>query len=254
MMDAKFPNTMMDRAVAEIQRTAATWLVVLLAAMIYLVPGAADLLQYDRRAMAGGEWWRYFTGYVTHWNPEHLFWDVLMFAVVGRIVERQSRWRMIALCAGSATAISGFTWFARSDVVLCRGLSGIDTALFTYLAVVILANAVAHRQWVRCLISGVLFAGFAAKLLFEVVTGSTLFVDSDRAGFVVLTEAHVLGALAGITAAWIAWREIPPQFLSATTPARDPRQATEETDQDGLFDDNRGLSELQLVTPFPPLP
>ena len=187
--------------------TAVTWLVALFAATVYVVPGAADLLQYDRQAMAGGQWWRYFTGYVTHWNAEHLFWDVLMFVVVGCMVESQSRWRMISLCLGSAAAISGFTWFARTDVAVCRGLSGIDTALFTYLAIAILVDAVVHRQWVRCFASGVLFAGFGGKLVFEVVTGSTLFVNSDRAGFVVLIEAHVLGALAGIAMAWIGWRQ-----------------------------------------------
>ncbi len=100
---------------------------------------------------------------------------------------------MIGLGLGSAIAISGFTWFARTDVAVCRGLSGIDTALFTYVAVVILVNAVAHHQWAQCLVSGLLFAGFGGKLVFEAVTGSTLFVNSARAGFVVLIEAHVLG-------------------------------------------------------------
>ncbi len=119
------------------------------------------------------------------------------------MVENQSRWRMIGLGLGSAIAISGFTWFARTDVAVCRGLSGIDTALFTYVAVVILVNAVAHHQWARCLVSGLLFAGFGGKLVFEAVTGSTLFVNSARAGFVVLIEAHVLGALAGIVMAGI---------------------------------------------------
>jgi rhomboid family GlyGly-CTERM serine protease len=202
-MEAIRNSSLTCMAVAELRRSATTWCVALIAIAVYFVPGAADLLQYHRQAMAEGQWWRHFTGFVTHWNAEHLFWDVLMFVVLGCMVESQSRWRMIGLCLGSATAISGFTWCARTDVSVCRGLSGIDTALFTYVAVMILLHAVTRRQWTRCFVSGLLLAGFGGKLLFEAVTGSTLFVNSDRAGFVVLIEAHVLGALAGIVLAGI---------------------------------------------------
>ncbi|MHB8861574.1 MAG: rhombosortase [Pirellulaceae bacterium] len=186
-----------------LQRTAVTWFIALVALAVHVLPGAVDMLQFDRQALAAGEWWRYLTGYVAHWSTDHLFWDVLMFIVLGCIVESQSRARMVGLCLGSAVAISTYIWFGRTDVVLCRGLSGIDTALFTYTAVMILVTAIAERRWVRCLVAGVLFAGFGSKLLFEAFTGSTLFVNSDRADFVVVIEAHVLGALAGIALAGI---------------------------------------------------
>ncbi len=76
-------NSLTCMAVAELRRSATTWCVALIAIAVYLVPGAADLLQYNRQAMAEGQWWRHLTGYVTHWNAEHLFWDVLVFIVLG---------------------------------------------------------------------------------------------------------------------------------------------------------------------------
>lgn len=111
-----------------------------------------------------------------------------MFVVLGCMVEIQSRLRMISLCVGSAIVISGFTWFGNSDLATYRGLSGIDTALFVSVAISIAATAVAQQQWTRAAIPGLLLFGLTGKLLFEAITGSTLFVDSDASGFVVLVE------------------------------------------------------------------
>ena len=170
----------------------------LIAIMVQVVPGAAELLQFDRSAITVGQWWRLLTGHLTHWGPDHLFWDVLMFVALGCLVEIQSRRRLIGLCLGSAIVISSFIWFGSPDLEIYRGLSGIDTALFVSVAISVAATAVAQRQWARALISGLLFVGFTGKLLFEAITGSALFVDSDASGFVVLVEAHLLGAVVAV--------------------------------------------------------
>ena len=88
----------------------------------------------DRQAIQAGQAWRLLTGYLAHWSLDHLFWDVLMFVVLGCLVESRSRWRLIGLCLGSALAISAVCPVVADDIPICRGLSGIDTALFTYLA------------------------------------------------------------------------------------------------------------------------
>jgi hypothetical protein len=47
--------------------------------------------------------------------------------------------------------------------------------------------------------------GFVAKVVWELATGSTLFIDSSRAGFVPLPLAHTAGGLVGV-AVWLAGR------------------------------------------------
>ena len=199
-----------------IRHAALTWGIALTAVVVHFVPDAAQWLQYDRQALMAGAWWRGLTGHLVHWNTEHLMWDLLMFVVLGYLIERQSHGRLLWLWLGSAAAISAFVWFARPDVATYRGLSGIDTALFVYLAVMLVVDAVQHRQFGRGLSAGMLLTGLAGKLLFESATGGTMFVDSHAAGFGVLIEAHLLGALVGILVVGLSWRRCPVAVCSGT--------------------------------------
>ena len=187
-----------------VQRAMLTWGIALTAVAVHVIPDADQWLQYDRQALVAGAWWRFLTGHLVHWNTDHLVWDLLMFVVLGCLIERQSRRRLLWLCLGSAAAISSFVWFARPDVATYRGLSGIDTALFVNLGTVLVVEAIQHRQY-GADFSGMLLAGLACKLLFESATGGTIFVDSHAAGFGVLIEAHLLGALVGTLAVGLSW-------------------------------------------------
>jgi hypothetical protein len=82
-MVVPFPSATGPERSAVLQRTAVTWFIALVALAVHFLPGAVDMLEFDRQALAAGEWWRYLTGYVTHWSTNHLFWDVLMFVVLG---------------------------------------------------------------------------------------------------------------------------------------------------------------------------
>ena len=73
--------------------------VALMAVTVHLVPGSAQWLQYDRQAVLAGAWWRCLTGHLVHWNTEHLVWDLLMFVVLGYLIERQSRWPAVVALA-----------------------------------------------------------------------------------------------------------------------------------------------------------
>jgi rhomboid family GlyGly-CTERM serine protease len=192
-----------------ILQAALTWSIALTVVVVHFVPAAAQWLQYDRQVLLAGQWWRFLTGHLVHWNTEHLVWDLLMFVVLGYLIERQSRCRLLGLLLGSATAISSYVWCVRPDVVTYRGLSGIDTALFVYLAAMLVVDAVQNRQLGRGLAAGMLLASLASKLFFESATGGTLFVNSNAAGFGVLIEAHLLGALVGVLVVGLCCRRFP---------------------------------------------
>ena len=68
-------------------------------AFIAVVPGLSESLQFDREAVAGGEIWRIVTGHFCHWNFDHLFWDLSMFLILGAMLERDERPRLL-ICLG----------------------------------------------------------------------------------------------------------------------------------------------------------
>ena len=180
------------------------WLTCILAAIALLAQTNDDIgqcLAYDRTAIIAGEVWRLVTGHLTHWNADHLFWDIAMFMILGVIVERRNARHFAGLLAAAALAISAVLWFCHPAIVQYRGLSGIDSALFTYAAIMLSVEARQARRPALSRLILVSLAGFASKVGYEFVTGSTLFVSSSEAGFSPLASAHLIGGLVGAVGA-----------------------------------------------------
>lgn len=178
------------------------WLTLLggvVALALGLSSAAAAALQLDRVAFGGGAWWQLLTGHFTHWTGDHLAWDVLAFLALGGFVELHSRRAFAAVALGSALVISvGVLWLAPA-LATYRGLSGIDSALFTTAAAILLRRARAARSVVGTVLPLAALLGFAGKIAFELTTGRALFVASSAA-FVPVPLAHLLGALVGLAA------------------------------------------------------
>lgn len=167
------------------------------AVLIYLVPSLGEGLQFDRAAIDTGDWWRLLTCHWTHWSLDHLFWDTLVFVVLGAACERSSRTRFLACVAGSAMACSLAVWLFLPQVEVYRGLSGIDSALFALVGVSLLRVAATEGRWGTLVAAGTLVIAFVGKTSFEVMAGTTIFVDSAATGTVSVPLAHVVGAVLG---------------------------------------------------------
>lgn len=170
------------------------------AIVLHTSSALGDLLLFDRTAIAAGEYWRLFTGHLTHWSTEHLIWDVFMFVLLASMIEKRGRVCLLATMLASTGLISATIWICQTEVTVYRGLSGLDSALFTFVLMNLVRSALRQRQ---PLIVGALIvfaAGFVGKLLWELVTGSTLFVNSSAAGFTPLPLVHAAGGIAGILA------------------------------------------------------
>jgi hypothetical protein len=89
-------------------------------------------------------------------------------------------------------------WTCLPEMNTYRGLSGIDSAVFVLLAVMILSESIADRQhgW-TAMCTAVLLA-FAGKVGYECVTDATLFVDSAAASMIPIPLAHVVGGIVGL--------------------------------------------------------
>lgn len=163
---------------------------------IYAIPGASDLLQLDFARTADGEVWRIVTGHWTHFGASHLFWDLLMFVILAIACESKSGWWFapaIGLMAVSASAVVAVTC---EDVLVYRGLSGLDTGLFTWFVAGQMGQSLRKKQWSSGWLYAAMLAALLGKLAFEAATGGTLFVAEGE--FRPLVEVHIAGAIVGL--------------------------------------------------------
>ncbi len=177
-----------------------TLLLTLGVAIIVALPAVVPALEFDRHAIATGDWGRMITGHLTHWTLDHAFWDGAMFLALGTLCEVRWPRRFLACLAGAPIVISVALWCGTPELNTYRGLSGIDSALFTLAVGCLLCEAVGEGRRNYALLLTALLVAFAGKIGYEFATGATLFVDSTTA-FVPIPLAHIAGGAVGIVAA-----------------------------------------------------
>jgi len=177
----------------------ATTLLGLAAVVVYLAPWGNLSLEFSRRTIAGGEIWRLLTCHWTHFSFEHFVWNLLPFVWLGALCERRDRQGFLLCTIGSALAISVYVFLFVPELSSYRGLSGLDSALFGFIAVGRVNDAVKARNRMKCLLLGLCASLFAAKIGYETVCRAPLFVSHVEAGFVPVPGAHAVGFLVGAT-------------------------------------------------------
>lgn len=186
---------------ASIDIRAAGWTAALAAfAAIAAWPPLAGALQFEHSALPS-EPWRLLTCHWAHWHLDHLCWNLAVFMALGAMMEIRSRARFLACVVSSALVISATLIVARPELVLYRGLSGIDSALFAAVVVVLLRDAVAARQWQTSSWLALAVTALLAKIAFESVTGRCLFVDTTT--FTPIPLVHTAGAIVGVIVALV---------------------------------------------------
>lgn len=174
-----------------------TLLLVALALVIHLT-GMDAMLQWSR-PMPGESisWLMYFvttfTSHFTHWNTQHLLWNVLAIAVLGTMIEQHTRRGLLACVLVSAIAIIGALQLTSPDMLSYRGLSGIASGLFVMTAVLLIAKASSRAATIM---PSVALTAFVCKAIYECATGKLLFVSPE--GFLPCPLSHVMGGAAGV--------------------------------------------------------
>lgn len=171
----------------------ATLFVAAIAVGVALLPASwrdACLLRIDGGGMTSVTW---ITGHMVHVSLSHLVWDVLMFVVLGVMVERAvGSFRFVAfMCVAMLGVALGVRWLC-TDLAWYAGLSGIDSALAGFVA----AGWLRHRD-LRRYCGAVVLGGIMLKSGYEVVTSSTAFADLAP-GVVPVPVAHLAGGLIGV--------------------------------------------------------
>ena len=146
-------------------------------------------LDYNRAAIFRGQLWRLATAHLTHWSQPHAGWCALAFVILHLSCDVRSRRLTYVVMAASAAGISlGLLLLPRVGVY--RGLSGIDSALYGLLTVLLVRNHQTSRASAALILMALL--AFASKLLWELYTRRAVFAGSEG-GLIPLPFAHAPG-------------------------------------------------------------
>ncbi|MDB5290983.1 MAG: rrtA [Phycisphaerales bacterium] len=181
-----------------LQLPAITLCASLAACAIFGLANVSALLQYDVAALRHGQFWRLLTCHFTHWSASHLLWSGLAFLVLGAICELRDRTQFLVCCISSSLLISLSIQWMLPALTTYRGLSGIDSALFTLAAVTISREGIrAGRRGIVLAVAATLIA-FAGKIIFELCTDRCVFVNTSTVAFAPVPLAHLIGAVVGL--------------------------------------------------------
>jgi membrane associated rhomboid family serine protease len=128
-----------------------------------------------------------------------------MFALLAPLLEGRRRTIFIGTVVAAAVLIPLYLWFAQPQIETFRGLSGVDTAIFGALCVLLCREMVTHRDRKGLAILAFQVTAFAGKLTYEHVTGRCFLVHNE--GWSPVTSAHIVGVAIGVgcASAFAAW-------------------------------------------------
>ncbi|WP_221029273.1 rhombosortase [Actomonas aquatica] len=172
-----------------------------LAVAIALIPGATELFQFDRSAALGSvQWSRLFTAHLTHFEADHLRWDVLALLLLGTLAERTDRRATALTLLLAAPAIGLGVLLFQPHFDTYRGLSGLDSALYGLITARLLVDGWRERHDFTISIAALALIGFVLKTGFELLTAETVF--SDSLTFAPVPLAHLIGLGVGCAVAF----------------------------------------------------
>jgi rhomboid family GlyGly-CTERM serine protease len=153
-----------------------------------------ELLRYERSAVSAGAGWRILTAHLVHYYFRHLALNLAGLALLwGLFLGDAPARAWLAVALVSAVTICAGLWFLDPGLSWYLGLSGVLHGLWAA------AGVAACRRWrLEGLVTLALLAG---KLVFEQSYGA--LTAGGRDSLPVVTEAHLYGALGGLTAALV---------------------------------------------------
>jgi rhomboid family GlyGly-CTERM serine protease len=185
----------MMRAVAPWIAFPLTLVVAIVAIAAYLMPALTSLLSIDLASPQGIQLHQLLGCHLLHWSAEHLFWDLAMFCILGGLCERWWPKQYYLTVAISAVLIPLLIMAFQPNISSYRGLSGIDTAIFSLMATNVCFASLRRSDWSQAVLFGSLLISLVGKVAYEFATGDLLFVS--ELNFIPLPLAHLIGGIVG---------------------------------------------------------
>jgi rhomboid family GlyGly-CTERM serine protease len=173
------------------------WLSLFLLSFFLQAIDWVDSWRFKRHLVEQGDVWLLFSGHIVHLNWSHWMLNMAGLAIVAFFFSTHAsvkQWLLVILV--SVCAINLGLWWWMTDIYSYVGLSGVLHGLFLY-------GALREIRFYPA--SGyVLVLVLLTKLSWEFFYGA-LPGSEEMAGGRVLTEAHLLGAIGGITVWLLEW-------------------------------------------------
>ncbi|MBT9496339.1 MAG: rhombosortase [Zoogloea sp.] len=146
----------------------------------------ADLMEFNRPAILGGQLWRLWTGQFCHWSTLHLAGNLAAIAGLALVAGKPiCRW--LVLLPVAAPLLSLFLLATTPEMEHYRGLSGL------------VAMLVVGASLEGGTIGWILAIAWIGKLTFDIFSGTPSPLLPD--GIVTSWQSHVGGLLLGLLAA-----------------------------------------------------
>ncbi|XZE20224.1 rhombosortase [Pirellulaceae bacterium SH449] len=154
------------------------------------------LLELDWRTVRFSSAYRLVTSHLLHWSWNHLAWDLLVFVVLGSICEQNQRGRYLAYLGLSSIVIPLVVFSKHPELTSYRGLSGIDSGLFSLIAADRIVGSIRSKDRGSFWVFSICLAGLFTKIACESYFGGNLFVSD--VSFVPVPFSHLSGAILGL--------------------------------------------------------
>lgn len=171
------------------------------------MPGWRESLVYDRAALAGGGWWRLWTGHLVHFGWPHFLIDTGLLLIVGCFAEwRHPRFTRLGLGLMPALVSAALFWF-EPGMTRYAGLSALNLGLLLYVA--LQGWRQDRREWFWPAVVA-LYVGELALEHFQGGRGGGA-IRFDEPGVRIATGAHLASAAYALLALGIGalWAKMP---------------------------------------------
>jgi rhomboid family GlyGly-CTERM serine protease len=176
------------------------------ALLIHLYHPLRPHLLYIRTALAEGEFWRLASCHWAHLDTDHLFWSSVTFLVLGSFCEIMDRGKYVITIGISIILIPTAICLVMPHLEVYGGLSGLDCALYTLLIVLFIQREWRTHNWIWIIFYIIMLVLLPAKIMYEMNSGLTIFVNNSDTHMVPVPLAHLVGGVVGFAAGMVTVR------------------------------------------------
>jgi len=171
--------------------------------MVYFSSYLTNFFEYNRKFISEGKIWSLFTGHITHWSFSHFFWDTIIFFLLGIKCEQENIKKFLTCLVSGILLISLGIWFLAPNTYFYRGLSGIDSVLFSFIVILFLKKAWQKKNKQEIIVIVIVILLFFFKIIYEMIYNQSFFVVIQNPNITPLSLVHILGFIIGTTIALI---------------------------------------------------
>ena len=154
-------------------------------------------LIYTRAALSDGDLWRLISCHWVHLNADHLLWSSMTFFFLGSVCEFIARARYVITLSISVIFIPIAIWLIMPDLEVYGGLSGLDCSLYSLLIALFIKREWHSQNWFWIICYTILIVLLPAKIIYEMSSGLTIFVNNIHTDMAPVPLSHLVGGLIG---------------------------------------------------------